>query len=51
MKQPLHILYREENDKDDGFIRSYLAAAGTACEATRVETRRDFEAALGRGRI
>jgi DNA-binding NtrC family response regulator len=49
LKQPLHILHLEENDKDAELVRRNLADAGTACEVTRVETLRDFEAALGRG--
>jgi len=49
VKQPLHILHLEESEKDSELIRSYLASAGMACEVTRVETRWDFEAALGRG--
>ena len=49
MKQPLYILHLEENEKDSELIRRNLAEAGMACEVTRVETRRDFEAALGRG--
>ncbi len=49
MKQPLKILHLEENDNDAELIRRNLAEAGMACEVTRVETHRDFEAALGRG--
>lgn len=49
MKQPLHILHLEENAKDAERIRRNLAEAEMACEVTRVETLRDFEAALGRG--
>jgi diguanylate cyclase (GGDEF)-like protein/PAS domain S-box-containing protein len=51
VKQPLHILHLEENDKDAELIRINLAAAGMACVVTRVKTRRTFEAALGRGGI
>lgn len=49
MKQPLHILHLEENAKDAERIRRNLAEAEMTCEVTRVETLRDFEAALGRG--
>ena len=49
MKQPLHILHLEENAKDAERIRRNLAEAEMACEVTRVETLRDFEAALGQG--
>jgi hypothetical protein len=47
LKQPLHILHLEENDKDAELIRRNLAEAGMACEVTGVETRQDFEVALG----
>ncbi len=49
MKHPLHILHLEENAKDAERIRRNLAEAEMACEVTRVETLRDFEAALGQG--
>lgn len=49
MKQPVHILHLEENEKDAERIRRNLAEAGMASEVTRVGTRRDFETALGRG--
>lgn len=46
LKQPLHILHLEESDKDSELIRSYLAAAGMACEVTKVETRRRGNSAI-----
>ncbi len=51
MKQPLQVLHLEENDKDAELILKNLAESGMACRITRVETRRDFEAALGRGGV
>jgi diguanylate cyclase (GGDEF)-like protein/PAS domain S-box-containing protein len=48
LKRPLQVLHLDENEKDSELILSSLAEAGMACQITRVETRRDFEAALGR---
>ena len=48
MKRPLQVLHLDENEKDSELIQSSLAEAGMACQVTRVETRRDFEAALER---
>jgi len=48
LKRPLQVLHLDENEKDSELIQSSLAEAGMACQVTRVETRRDFEAALER---
>src|SRR5262245_59856431 len=43
------ILHLEANAKDATLIHDALASAGIPCEIEWVQSRRDFEAALGRG--
>ncbi len=49
MRQSLRVLHLEDDELDAELIRKTIIEAGLACTVTRVETRPDFEAALGRG--
>ena len=51
MKAPLHILHLEDDDNDAALIQSALEAGGIGCAITRVQTHRDYAAALERGGI
>jgi signal transduction histidine kinase len=46
MKSPLCILHLEDDPNDAALILSTLEKGGIVCQATRVETERDFAAAL-----
>ena len=46
---PLRILHLEDNQLDAELVRTTLEGDGIGCEATRVETREGFEAALEEG--
>lgn len=47
--EPLRILHLEDNPYDTEIVSSLLADENVPCEVHRVETRKDFEAALQKG--
>jgi two-component system, cell cycle sensor histidine kinase and response regulator CckA len=51
MKAPLRILHLEDNLNDAALVQSTLESEGIGCAITRIQTRADFVAALGRGNI
>jgi CheY-like chemotaxis protein len=51
MKSPLRILHLEDNLSDAALVQATLESEGIGCAITRVQTRADFVAALGRGSI
>ncbi|HTC89504.1 MAG TPA: sigma 54-interacting transcriptional regulator [Bryobacteraceae bacterium] len=46
MKQPLHVLYLEDDPRDAELVQETLEAEGVPCCFTRVETEADFVASL-----
>ncbi len=51
MKEPLRILYLEDDSADVDLIQSVLVDEGIACEVVQVETRADFIAVLEQGGV
>ena len=49
MKPPLRILHLEDNSNDAELVEAILTEHKVDCQITRVEGRKDFEAALERG--
>ena len=49
MKTPLRLLLLEDDPIDADLVAATLSEAGLECTATRVDTRRDFLAALETG--
>ena len=49
MKPPLRLLHLEDDPTDADLVASTLNEAGLACTSTRVDTRKDFSAALNEG--
>jgi len=51
MKSPLHILHVEDDPNDSALVQSTLRDGGISCKTTRVQTEKDFLAALESGGI
>jgi signal transduction histidine kinase len=51
MKSPLHILHLEDDPNDSALVQSTLRDGGISCTTTRVQTEKDFVAALELGGI
>jgi signal transduction histidine kinase len=51
MKSPLHILHLEDDPNDSALVQSTLKDGGISCTTTRVQTEKDFVAALESGGI
>ena len=51
MKSPLHILHLEDDPNDSALVQSMLKEGGISCTTTRVQTEKDFVAALELGGI
>ena len=49
MDSTLRILHLEDDGNDAELVRALLEDDGISCQATRVDTRDDFEAALAEG--
>lgn len=51
MKEPLRILYLEDDPADVELVQAVLVDEGIACEVVQVETRADFIAVLEQGGV
>jgi PAS domain S-box-containing protein len=51
MKEPLRILYLEDDSTDVDLVQAVLVDEGIACEVVQVETRADFIAVLEQGGV
>ncbi len=51
MKEPLRILYLEDDQADVELVQAVLVDEGIACEVVQVETRADFIAVLEQGEL